>query len=269
MSIPEQQFLDRFTRQDELMIQQIGLLQQIITALGATPTLTTDLVEKKKQLETGQYVPYAVKTYDMTTAQTDMPVIFQGDNLLAVSDGSLSGVYVKFNNQNNDALPVQYFTGKTIPFSKLFLTWSAQPAKHLYIAVGRQGEAEFDLTGYGNKNIGAGKATMYNAAFGVVAAGGTFYTSWLNLVAGQRAAILITNTLDVAVTFNTIGNITDVVLPAGGFVYKALAVVAIALTGIKEVGISDVYWDPYIAGELTIPVGASAGSLLIEAVVQG
>jgi len=110
---------------------------------------------------------------------------------------------------------------------------------------------------------------MLNSGFAVVAAGGTFYTSWLNLVAGQRAAILITNTLDVAVTFNTIGNITDVVLPAGGFVYKGLAVIAIALTGIKEVGISDVYWDPYIAGELVIPVGATVGSLLIEAVVQG
>jgi len=140
---PPQGILDYLTRRDELQLRTNQLLEAMLTALGqSTPgVLPIDLQDKKKQLENGQYVPYAVKTYDMTSAQTDMPVVFQGDNLLAVSDGSLTGVTVKFNNQNNDPLPVQYFTGKTIPFSKLFLSWSAQPAKHLYIAVGRQGEA--------------------------------------------------------------------------------------------------------------------------------
>jgi hypothetical protein len=274
---PAQKFLDHFSRQDELMVEQIKLLKQMLAALGTTPTtpvLTSELVDRKKVLELGQYVPYVVKTLDMTTAQTDYKIEFDGDNLLASSDGSLSGVTIKFNNQNNDAFPLQYFIGKKIPFSRMFISWTAQPAKHLYIAAGRQGEAEFDL--YSSRvAVGSGKQTLFNVGFAALPAG-TYYTSWLNLVAGQRAVMFITNMLDQPVNIQAIGHITEIALPpaAGNGVadigiVAPVAAVAAGMPGVASIGVSDVYWHPYIACEIVIAGVATAGNLLIEAVVQG
>ena len=270
---PPQGLLDYLSRKDELQVRTNQLLEKVLAALTSNSSNppsaipTQQLQSLKSQLESGQYTPYNVRTFSMDTAGTDVEFVANGSNLLAVSDGSLNGVTVKFNNTRNDPLPLAYFIGKAIPFSRIYLSWSAQPAKNLYVVIG-QGDTEFTLTGYGVTGGATGKQTLLNSAFGSLPAG-TYYTSWLNLVAGQRAVIFVTNTLDQPVTIQAIGNITDVLLPGSGFVYKGLSKTVIAVTGIGEIGISDVYWDPYIALEITQPGVVTVGSLLVEAVVQG
>ena len=147
---PPQGLLDYLSRKDELQIRTNQLLEKVLAALIPNPSNpssaipTQQLQKLKSQLESGQYVPYNVRTFDMTTAQNDYPVTLQGYNLVATSDGVLSGVTVKFNSANNDALPLQYFFGKSIPFTKLLLSWTAQPGKTLYLIVG-SADTEFDL----------------------------------------------------------------------------------------------------------------------------
>jgi hypothetical protein len=147
---PPQGLLDYLSRKDELQVRTNQLLEKVLAALVPNPSNpsaaipTQQLQSLKSQLESGQYIPYNVRTFDMTTAQTDYPVTLQGYNLVATSDGVLSGVTVKFNSSNNDALPLQYFSGKSIPFTKLLLSWTAQPGKTLYLIIGNA-DTEFDL----------------------------------------------------------------------------------------------------------------------------
>jgi len=147
---PPQGLLDFLTRESKEQIRTNQLLEKVLAALAPNPSNpsssipTQQLQTLKSQLESGQYIPYNVRTFDMTTAQTDYPVTLQGYNLVATSDGVLSGVTVKFNSANNDALPLQYFSGKSIPFTKLLLSWTAQPGKTLYLIIGNA-DTEFDL----------------------------------------------------------------------------------------------------------------------------
>jgi hypothetical protein len=247
------------------------LLQRILDNLkgGASPAIQTN-ISLKAQLENGNLIPYQLITIPMGTAGVDVPYsIDLGGNLVAASDGSLAGVTIKLGTPSNGAIPLLYFVGTQVPVSKVYISWPSQFGKTLYILIGMPDVAQFNVSATGAMLSGtAGLQTLFSGGFAALPAG-TYYSSWLNLTAGQRAVIFITNTLDQPITINTIGNISQVVLPAGGFVYKGLSVIAIALTGIKEIGISDVYWDPYIAVEIVQPGVVTVGGLLIQAVVQG
>lgn len=263
---PNQKLLDRLTRMDELQIITNGLLKEILISLGGSTNLglSSELVEQKRQLEAGGYVPYDVKTFDMTTAVTNKEVIIQGNNIIADSDGSLSGVTVRFNNQNNPEMPLIYFLGKKIPFSKLFLTWTAQVGKTLYIAAGRMGESEFDLRSGKGIGIVPGETTLYSSR-----PAGTVNTSRQDCRNAQKTLIYFASTLDAAVNVQLFGNISD---SATGLVLIA-GVTNIAIGSVTaqytSIGLSDIYWHPYIGVQITLPGAApAAGTLTITSVVQ-
>jgi hypothetical protein len=271
--VPPEGILDYLSRRDELQIRTNQLLEQLISLQSGNPVLDNAVnpfvnpnqQDLKNVLESNQFIPYAAKSFDMTTAQTDYPVTVEGNNLVAMSTGAITGVTVKFNNTNNDSLPLAYFKGRTIQFTKLYLTWSAQPAKTLYLAIGRS-DTEFDLTGYGIAGSATGKQTLFNQAFGVTPAG-TYYTSWLNLTTAKRACLFITNTLDQPVTIQLIGQIEPLALP-GNYATIGLPSLLPAATGIWSPNITDAYWNPYIGCVITQPGAVTVGSLLIEAVAQ-
>ncbi|MBN1366595.1 MAG: hypothetical protein JW967_01540 [Dehalococcoidales bacterium] len=154
---PNQGILDYLTRRDELLIKidqtlkaVDGTLKSLSLPAGVSGSnnsgsiiQTQNLIPLKGQLENRQVVPYELLTIDMTTAGSDELHTFNGNNIVAVSNGSLDGVTVKFNNNANPAIPLKYFMGKSITFSRIYLSWLAQPSKTLYVVLGNQDNAEF------------------------------------------------------------------------------------------------------------------------------
>jgi len=139
LAIPPQGLLDHLTRVDELLVAQLQLLK----SLGvAAPAAGVDLVEQRRRAESGQWVPYSIKSFAMDTARTNELVATEGDYLVAKTDGTLAGVGARFNHPANDLLPLEDFN----PFYgfrwwKLYLTHTAQAGKTLKLMVGREASA--------------------------------------------------------------------------------------------------------------------------------
>jgi hypothetical protein len=125
-----------FSRISNEQAQTNRLLTQILSSMGGS---STSLVELKKQLESGQITGYRIFKLKMDTAATStspFKLVVDGNHVTAVSDGSMSGVYVHFNVTTNDAVPLEYFDGD-MKFSQLFFEWPAQAGKTLYVAIGQ------------------------------------------------------------------------------------------------------------------------------------
>jgi hypothetical protein len=146
IEIPKQGILDHLTRVDELLIANLSLIKALGAALqvqlGPSSLVGLPLDEQRKKAESGQWVPYTVRSFALDTARADVPVVVEGDFLHAWTDGALSGIGVKYNNQNNDLI---YFQRRNpiygFKFWKLFLTHEAQAGKTLDLLVGREASA--------------------------------------------------------------------------------------------------------------------------------
>jgi hypothetical protein len=154
--LPNQGIADYLSRIDELLIANLMLNRQLLvniqTTMPGTDRLqkygtSLSLNEMKKALETGEFVPYEVKSYSMNSALTDEPITIEGDNLAAAvsSGGTLDGVTVRFNQQSADAVPLNFFNPWRQPFFQIFLTFTAQTGKTLYLAIGRSGASRPEM----------------------------------------------------------------------------------------------------------------------------
>jgi hypothetical protein len=155
LPIPVQQWLDKRTRIDELILRQTDiqakLLERLISIIGQQPAgLSLD----REQTKRDYYGPQAKKTpyemlggpngIDLTTGQTDKEYHIEGDAITAATDGTLDGIYVKLNDkEKSQPIPIKYFNPFTSPvgFNYLYLTWAAQPGKRLYMLIGREAGA--------------------------------------------------------------------------------------------------------------------------------
>lgn len=88
----------------------------------------------------GEGLPiYNVRSIPMDTALTDKEVELPGNSLTVSTDGSLSGVTIKFDSVVNDTIPLDRFKDFLFyPFSKIYVTFTAQAGKTLYLFVGRE-----------------------------------------------------------------------------------------------------------------------------------
>lgn len=83
--------------------------------------------------------PYNVMEIPMDTAETDKELDIPGIGLVANTDGTLSGVSIKFDSVTYGAIPLIMFKNIQFhPFSKIYLTFTAQADKTLYLLVGRE-----------------------------------------------------------------------------------------------------------------------------------
>jgi len=85
--------------------------------------------------------PYNVRAIPMDTALTDSEVELPGNSLSVSTDGSLSGVSIKFNFPTSDAIPLDRFKDfyfYPAGFTKIYVTFTAQSGKALYLFVGRE-----------------------------------------------------------------------------------------------------------------------------------
>jgi len=100
------------------------------------------------ELLLGEHRTSWVHTYPMDTAQTDVPVLVDGDFIHAWSDGGLDGVYIRPNNKTIDN-NIFYFKRRNpivMEFQMFYLTFPAKAGKTLDIMVGREASAEAQTT---------------------------------------------------------------------------------------------------------------------------
>jgi len=100
----------------------------------------TSLAEQRKSAETGEYVPYSVKTFALDAARTDELVECQGEFVHAWTDGTLAGVSIKFNSRMNSGIDLaRHNPVYGLRFWRLYLTTTAQAGKTLDLFIGLAG----------------------------------------------------------------------------------------------------------------------------------
>lgn len=124
-------------------------LRDLIAAVKVLPQRPqmADRVELRKRIESGEWVPYNIKTFALDTARTDEKVVIEGDFIHAWTDGTLNGIGVRIGRVQNDLCyfkrrnPVSGFS-----FWEFFLTHSAQAGKTLDLMIGREASAQAQTT---------------------------------------------------------------------------------------------------------------------------
>jgi len=90
----------------------------------------------------GEGLPiYNVRAIPMDTALTDNEVELPGNSLSVSTDGSYSGVTIKFDSVVNDTILLDRFKDFYFypgGFTKIYVTFTAQSGKALYLFVGRE-----------------------------------------------------------------------------------------------------------------------------------
>ena len=138
---PEQGLLDFLTRRDELLISINETLKTLDRSIKITVPAAKllDKVEMRKRTESGEWVPYSIKTFKLDTARTDEPVEIEGDFIHAWTDGVYDGIGVRLGREQNDLC---YFKRRNpisgFNFWKFYLTNTAQAGKTLDLMIGME-----------------------------------------------------------------------------------------------------------------------------------
>jgi len=173
VDIPKKGFLDRWTRVDELLEANVKLLHSIRNEIvmlygAAVPAAIIPPAEQRSAAESGQYIPYDVKTFDMSAARENAEIVVQGNFLHIWTDGSYEGITIKLNMATNPAINIARRNSiEGFRFWKLYLTHTAQAGKTLDLFWGRDGTvadpAMMPLTDL-VKLIPIAKADIFNQA---------------------------------------------------------------------------------------------------------
>jgi hypothetical protein len=148
----------------------------------------------------------------------------------------------------------------------VFLSWSAQAGKSLYLAIGRQGEAEFDLRGAKGVATVPGELTIYNA---MPAGIGTYYATNVDWRNGRRICLYAVSTLDVACSIQAFGNKSDATTDIALIDVPTAIAIGSVTTQIASLTINgDDLWHPYIGVQIVTAAIPTAGTLLIRADIQ-
>lgn len=269
---PNQRLLDYLTRSDELLIKIIEIQKRILAALerglpGAGPTdasiKISNLVNLKDSLQNGQLFPYTILTFDMTNAQTEFQYVVEGTNLVAATDGSLDGCFARMNHLQADRTPLKYFDWD-MPFFKLYLSWLAQPAKTLYLAIGKQAGAKGTQRSIGGVSSAMAPELLYNAMPGA----SPVYSSLSDWRGAKRIVFHITSTLDKACSVQIIGNINNATASATDINGAIPLAIGNVTTQYATAGLAWDDWVPFTGLRITCPVLPAAGAVTIWAVRQ-
>lgn len=143
----EQKWLDRFTRMDELILELIRTIKDLgslVKVVVPAPKIVDEAY--RRDLEAGTRSHYETREYSLSSARTDEEIRVDGDFIHAWTDGTLDGIYVRLNHPTQSKL---YFTRRnpiTTPFTRFFLTHTAQSGKTLDLMIGREASASATTT---------------------------------------------------------------------------------------------------------------------------
>lgn len=148
--LPKQGLLDYLSRTDELLIANLKTMRELgsLVSIQVRPgTKQLDAQEQRKKIESGEWVPYNIKTFALDTARTDELVEIEGDFIHAWTDGVLDGIGVRIGRAGND---LTYFKRRNpvsgFNFWEFFLTHGTQAGKTLDLMIGREASAQAQTT---------------------------------------------------------------------------------------------------------------------------
>ena len=133
--------LDYLTTIDEILIDQTEVIKQLRDAFlfvgKAKPEVKVIPLDSKYWGLQPEKTAYTIKEFDLSSARTNHQISVVGDQIGAATDGELDGIYIRLNNTNNDAIPLEHFNPYYTPvgFSYIYLTNSAQAGKTLYLHI--------------------------------------------------------------------------------------------------------------------------------------
>jgi len=154
--IPIQQWLDKRTRIDELLLLQMDVsakqadaLQRMLTNAPAGKSLDTKMLSDRFWGPQPKQYPYEIVggenglAMDTARADVEFHIGGGGDFITGACTGSLDGVKIKFNSRSAHALPIKLFNNIPFPatFNYLYVTHTIQAGKTLFIKVGREAGA--------------------------------------------------------------------------------------------------------------------------------
>jgi len=177
LELPPQKLLDHLTRIDELIIANMKVMKELgaLVKIQVGPMAGLDLAEQRRMVESGQWVPYSIKTFALDTARTNEKVLVEGDFIHAYTDGAYAGIGVRFNNDNNDLI---YFERRNpiygFRFWSLYLTHTAQAGKTLDLMIGREASAYGET--YSITSILENKVSALQDSTATPLGGGASYT---------------------------------------------------------------------------------------------
>jgi hypothetical protein len=100
---------------------------------------------------------YDIISFPLDTATTDKEWPGEGYFLYAWTNGSLDGISVRPNSKANCSIPFEQFGYESaVGFDRIWLTWTAQAGKTLYIFVGRRKGTHLSQVSVGGGGSGSG-----------------------------------------------------------------------------------------------------------------
>ncbi len=222
---------------------------------------------KKEDLETsseeGLLYPYRIKELAMDTAGVDVEVNVDGDVFAVMADNYvLDGITVKLDDAAHDAIPAIAFNPWHQAFSKMYVSYPAQPGRKLWIAIGKERKVQIELQ---SSQVKFHKFKTPELIYsGAPRAVGTFLSSMSDCREQGRILLFVVSSLDVAVTAQALGNYVDDENTAN--LIGAPAPVGIG--GSISIGLAADDWHPYVGAQIVCAVAPTAGSIAIYAVEQ-
>jgi len=122
-----ERLMDNFTGSDDrlnliakIMLDQNSILRQAFIE----PPLVSERAE------------YNIRNFDLGTARTSQQIEVSGNFVTAYTDGDPSTITLRFDSEANDAMLLSNFNSISLPFTKLFLSNTAQSNKVLVLFIG-------------------------------------------------------------------------------------------------------------------------------------
>jgi len=224
--------------------------------------------QRAHEYNQGFLQPITYQDIGLTAALTDRLVTFPPTKWLHVtSDGKLDGITIKLNTQSEQSIDIKDFN--TIPLinaTRLYLTSDVVAGRTtarltFSLVEPNKVSTSFVITDY----IVTPAVNVYTS--GVAPGAATVYSTMVDARTAKNLVFKVTNTVDVIITVQAIGNLTNNTATAS---LMGVAVPVPALTGIETLGIdlSGDDWHGYVGVQIIIPAGATAGTLVIDEVLR-
>lgn len=152
-------------------------IKDLINQLQELSDLELDEIKRQFWGRAPGHRDYDVITIPLDTATTDHEWVGEGYFVFAWTDGSLDGITMRPNSKEHGAIPLERMGFESsVGFDRLWLSWSAQTGKTLYLFVGRRkgtriSEVNVNATGEGGSGGGENRAAWSHGHKTVSAAG--------------------------------------------------------------------------------------------------
>lgn len=169
-------------------------VDDVVEQLIQLTDLELDEVKRRFWGPSPGYRDYDIFSFPMDAAVTDKEWPVEGYFLFSWTDGSLNGIQVRPNSKAHGAIPLEKMGFESsVGFDRIWLTWTAQAGKTLYIFVGRRKGSrltQLNLGGGAGGSGGVANSSTWSHGHKTVTASGTAEVMpTLGIPDGQKVTI--------------------------------------------------------------------------------